>query len=193
MENPVTIVVPPSSAASLYDVSLVARFGGEIGRSLARLYDKMGVWEPSNEPLAIIIGGFIGKFDCHHSQYAAALPLGVAGLSKLLDVSGLYRLAAYLKENPCGALKGFEGTISAFGSPLLRKRPVLNRDSGTAGDLPDLATPVLYLRDGAPMSIYWVWHTESVGDEGSTNYYAIQGPEWALCPNETTPDGITES
>ena len=95
--------------------------------------------------------------------------------------------------NPYDALKGFEGTVSAFGSPLLRKKPVLNHQTHTARDLPDLVTPVLYLRDGVPMNIDWVWHTESVGDGGLTNYYAIQGPEWALCPDKTTPDDITES
>jgi hypothetical protein len=181
--EPVDVTLPVFQASSLSELCRFTGFTSGNGPEIAKHYDEQGAYKPFEEPYRIVIGIFEKKFDCIHSQYAAIMHEGAAGLTDLLDISGLFRLAMYLKHVPLPALKDFEGTVSAFGSMRPLKRTVINNEHHTAKPLLDFATPALYILNGTPMSIYYLWHGESTSNKpGSQNFFAIQSPEWAWEP-----------
>ena len=175
------IVIPNSYNAGLKALAEAAHFSDHNGRNMAQTFEDQGFWVPADCAESVFVGSFgTTTYDCVHSQYAAVLHLGIAGCAKLLSISGLYRLAAFLADNPQEWMTEIdELTVAAFGSPRLSNKLVLNGLSHTAGNLPDMRTAVLYITNGVPRSVYEVWHTD---EKDSSVNFALTYPAY-LAPN----------
>jgi hypothetical protein len=121
----------------------------------------------------------LATFDCVHSLYGATV--SAQGIFyKFLGVHGLYCLAAHLKQNPCPELKDFSGLVHAFGASKAGIKTVLNHEAHIGFDALDLITPVLYIENGVPRSIYTEWHSSEAEDphiiaySGSTDMFTLE-------------------
>jgi hypothetical protein len=99
------------------------------------------------------------ELDCVHSLYGEVMK-GQTFAINLLDVHGLYCLGAYLKQTACAELLPFTGLVHAFAGSKMATRIGMNHEHGSPWESYDLLTPVLFLENGRPRSIYTMWHTD---------------------------------
>ncbi len=163
---------------SLLEIFASLGFGRGNGDGVAKAFEDPTLrWKKDHIVwLCPVVRG--AKFDCLHSLYGSTMEEQSA-ICDMFGAHGLFCLAAYLKQNDHPELQNFDGVVYAFGAAKLEKRTVLNHREHTAIDIPDLSTPVLYIRNGRPMSIYTMWHTgfvekqSFVGLCGSTTIFRL--------------------
>jgi hypothetical protein len=167
--NTVVLRVPSRPTTSLTDIYSVLGFGYGNGDGVAESFKYVAepwtednlVWLCPTEPDA--------RFECLHSLYGEVMK-GQSTFVRLLGVHGLYCLAAYLKENEVPELRSYTGIVHAFNGSKLAEQMGMNEKAESPWTSYDLQTPVLYLIDGRPRSIYTMWHAGSLEEQSLIAY-----------------------
>ncbi len=175
--KPIVIQVP-ALETSLTEIFFSLGFGRGNGDGVAKSFEDPALrWKKDHIVwLCPVVPD--AKLDCLHSLYGSTMAEQTA-ICDLFGAHGLFCLAAHLKQNNYPELQEFDGVVYAFGAAKLEKLTVLNHRDHIAFDIPDLSTPVLYIRQGRPMSIYTMWHTgfvekqSLVGLCGSTTIFRL--------------------
>lgn len=156
------VPVLPTPMTAIYDELL--GFGSGNGDGVAKHFDDVVakqwgedhlVWLYPQEPEA--------KFDCLHSLYGEVMKEQSTFVT-LLAAHGLFCLAAHLKQVEHPALKSFTGIVHAFNGSRLAEKMGMNHQAEAPWTGYDLSTPVLFLEQGRPHSIYTMWHSGGTED-----------------------------
>ena len=169
MTQPIVLHVPAQPESTLAQFNDILGFSRDNGGKVTRWSEDHLVWlfPPTAE------------LDCVHSLYSAVIA-EQSTFFGLLDIHGLFYLAAHLKQNRPPSMQSFTGVVHAFGSSKSAKKTVLNNKQHVAIETLDLLTPVLYIENGCPQSVYMMWHSDNpdkpdeslVGFCGSTTIFS---------------------
>lgn len=179
IQKPVLIQVPilPISMGAIYDDLL--DFGTGNGDGVAKNFELVS--RPWNENHLVWLCPQLSetKFDCIHSLYGAVMQ-EQSLFYELLGVHGLYCLAAHLKQAVHPALKSFTGVVHALNGSMMSEKVGMSHGRQAPWKAYDLLTPVLYIENGQPRSIYTKWHSDIAEESalvafcGSSNLFEFE-------------------
>jgi len=158
-QTSLVVQVPAQPNCSLAD--LAKALGFEI--AVAKWFGVSAPRWPQDHLVWLFIPHSLATFDCVHSLYSATVSTQET-FRKFLGAHGLYCLATHLMQSPCPELKHFSGLVHAFGASKAGNKKVFNHEVGIGFDALDLMTPVLYIENGVPRSIYAEWHSSQAED-----------------------------
>ena len=164
MQKVIVLQVPAWPDATLADIyNNILKFGLNNGDGVAKNFEEAAMRWPEDRPVCLCPIQPDANFDCIHSLYGSVMPLQTTAIN-LLGVHGLFCLAAYLKQNESTDLQSFTGVVHALGGSKLSEKTGMNHNRGAPWRGFDLLTPVLYIEQGRPRSIYTMWHSDDTED-----------------------------
>ena len=169
------VQVPAKPNSSLAELAEALGFEGAIANQFKEDAPR---W-PRDHLVWLCFPRSLATFDCIHSLYSNTVS-AQGTFCKFLGVHGLYCLASHLKQNPCAELTDFSGLVHAFGASKAGNKTVLNNEAHIGFDALDLLTPVLYIENGVPRSIYTEWHSDAAEDpriiaySGGTDMFKLE-------------------
>ena len=153
------------------------RLGGACG--IAKFHqDVARPWEGGQHVALRQLTPSTNDFDTVHSIYGAAMKMQTFSMS-FITAHGLFCLAAHLKASPSAELASFTGIVYGFGSSKLANKSGMNYAHGSPWTAQDLQVPVLYLVNGRPASIYFIWHTDTVAEDDNA-LFAFSGSDISI-------------
>lgn len=177
MTQKIVLHVPAQPEATLAQLNDILGFGLDNGGNIAEWF-KEDAQRWSEDHLVWLFSQSNAQFDCVHSLYSAVMA-EQSTFFELLSIHGLFCLAAHLKQTESSSLQSFTGLVYAFGSSKSSKKMVLNHKQHVGVETTDLLTPVLFIENGHPRSVYTMWHSDDtdeslVGFCGSTTMFSYE-------------------